>query len=401
MACNHKMLAKKNKKTGEVKFLGAVSNYTPQQIRDLENTLPNYNIIKLPCGRCIGCRLAKAKEWAVRIMKEAQTSSTACFITLTFDEEKLFDWFYNVEKLGEKKAREKAKQLLWTLDVKTFQKFMKRLRKDIAPLKVRFFHCGEYGSLKGRPHHHAIIFGYDFPDKEKISYKKLKGKIIEYYVSPQLSQLWKFGYHIISDVTEESAGYCARYVTKKVNGDLSDLYYNGRKKEYITMSRNHGIGYDWFVQFGHTDCYPQDFLLTSKQYKIKPPRYFDKLYDLDNPEAFSIIKKNRESISRKMMMDVNSLSAQEDRKERQSVIDELNSLKLKRLKRCLEDKNLDDYKFIEFVNKCSAFGIPNEFIDTAIKKSQQFENEHLSALQIANQYLDSVYGNLTYKDLEE
>jgi hypothetical protein len=32
-------------------------------------------------------------------------------------------------------------------------------------LKVRFFHCGEYGDLTRRPHYHALIFGYDFPDR--------------------------------------------------------------------------------------------------------------------------------------------------------------------------------------------------------------------------------------------
>jgi hypothetical protein len=51
-----------------------------------------------------------------------------------------------------------------SLDVSHFQKFMKRLRDRIKPLKIRFFHCGEYGDLTRRPHYHALIFGYDFPD---------------------------------------------------------------------------------------------------------------------------------------------------------------------------------------------------------------------------------------------
>jgi hypothetical protein len=32
-----------------------------------------------------------------------------------------------------------------SLNVVHFQKFMKRLRDRIKPLKIRFFHCGEYG----------------------------------------------------------------------------------------------------------------------------------------------------------------------------------------------------------------------------------------------------------------
>ena len=43
---------------------------------------------------------------------------------------------------------------------------MKRLRKKLHPLKIRFFHCGEYGDKTRRPHYHALIFGYSFPDRK-------------------------------------------------------------------------------------------------------------------------------------------------------------------------------------------------------------------------------------------
>jgi hypothetical protein len=46
-----------------------------------------------------------------------------------------------------------------SLNVAHFQKFMKRLRDRIKPLKIRFFHCGEYGDKTRRPHYHALIFG--------------------------------------------------------------------------------------------------------------------------------------------------------------------------------------------------------------------------------------------------
>jgi hypothetical protein len=53
---------------------------------------------------------------------------------------------------------------------------MKRLRKKIQPLKIRFFHCGEYGDKTRRPHYHALIFGYGFPDK-KIFKKQKSGDL--------------------------------------------------------------------------------------------------------------------------------------------------------------------------------------------------------------------------------
>ena len=42
---------------------------------------------------------------------------------------------------------------------------MKRLRKKYGS-KIRFFQCGEYGELYGRPHYHACLLNFDFPDKE-------------------------------------------------------------------------------------------------------------------------------------------------------------------------------------------------------------------------------------------
>lgn len=37
--------------------------------------------------------------------------------------------------------------------------YMKRLREDIAPRRIKFFASGEYGDKFDRPHYHAILFG--------------------------------------------------------------------------------------------------------------------------------------------------------------------------------------------------------------------------------------------------
>jgi len=82
--------------------------------------------IKIPCGKCIGCRLEHSKQWALRCMHESSLHKENMFLTLT----------YNNENLGEAA----------TLNKKHFQNFMKRYRKYAAPTKIRYFHCGEYGS---------------------------------------------------------------------------------------------------------------------------------------------------------------------------------------------------------------------------------------------------------------
>ena len=101
-------------------------------------------LAEAPCGQCLGCRLDYAQEWAIRCMHEAEMQDNNSFITLTYDDQ-------NLPRHG-------------SLDKTHFQKFMKRMREHLSPLKIRFYHCGEYGEKYTRPHYHSLIFGYDFPD---------------------------------------------------------------------------------------------------------------------------------------------------------------------------------------------------------------------------------------------
>ena len=159
---------------------------------------------KLPCGQCVGCRLERSRQWAIRCMHEAQMHEDNCFITLTFNPESLDD-----------------RSNPWSLDVRDFQLFMKRLRKKYGA-GIRFYHCGEYGELNKRPHYHACIFGFDFPDKRLW---KVTNSGHRLYISESLDELWPFGFCTIGNVTFESAAYVARYIMKKVNGDAAADHY--------------------------------------------------------------------------------------------------------------------------------------------------------------------------------
>ena len=94
--------------------------------------------------------------------------------------------------------------------------------------------CGEYGSDPdqlsglGRPHFHACLFNLDFKDKE--FYSERDG--VPLFKSASLSQIWGKGFVTVGEVTFESAAYVARYITKKINGDLADIHYN--KVNYLT-----------------------------------------------------------------------------------------------------------------------------------------------------------------------
>lgn len=256
----------------------------------------DHDAIKLPCGQCVGCRLERSRQWAARCMHEAQMHDQNCFITLTFSPAALA-----------------KRSNPMSVDVRDFQLFMKRLRKKYMPKcpypnneyfeveraewleenSIRFYHCGEYGEKNGRPHYHACIFGFDFADKTL--WKVSNGNRL--YTSPSLQELWPYGFSTLGEVTFESAAYVARYILKKVNGQMADDRYYDRdtgeiiKPEYTTMSRRPGIGRGWYEKY-KSDVYPHDEVILNGV-RCKPPKYYDGLYYLTNPHDFDEIKSVR------------------------------------------------------------------------------------------------------------
>lgn len=224
--------------------------------------------LDLPCGQCIGCRLERSRQWAVRCMHEASLHEENSFLTLTYDDQHL------------------PSDL--SLRVSDFQNFMKRLRKSIAPRRVRYYHCGEYGEAFARPHYHALLFGYSSPDRKFFS-KRGDNRV---FTSDSMSRLWPHGFSVEGDVTFDSAAYVARYVMKKVTGDRAEVHYAGRHPEYTTMSRRPGIGAGWFAKFA-SDVYPLDRVVVNGK-DTRPPRFYDGLYSKIDRSTFEQIKIARE-----------------------------------------------------------------------------------------------------------
>lgn len=222
--------------------------------------------VVVPCGRCIGCRLEKARQWALRCVHESRLYDDNCFVTLTYDKEHL-------PKDGSLRPRD-------------FVLFMKRLRKLKGP-GVRFFHCGEYGENFARPHHHAILFNCDFGDRRFYSGEGEN----TLYTSSVLDGLWGNGRCAIGAVTFESAGYVARYALKKVTGDNAAEHYNGRLPEYLTMSRRPGIGAGYYDKFAR-DWYPRDEVVV-RGVACKPPRFYDKRLEAESPRVFRMVTRRR------------------------------------------------------------------------------------------------------------
>lgn len=236
----------------------------------------------VPCGQCRGCRHAKATEWAIRGTHEASLYDSNAFITLTICGGSNPRHKDCTHKILSKKHRK-------TLVKSDFQKFLKRLRKHYygnSKSDVRYLHCGEYGEKFARPHHHAILFNHQFEDQKLFSKKN------NYYTSSTLKKLWPYGNHAIGAATYESIGYVARYVLKKINGEMAPAHYLGRQPEYNTMSRRPGIAREWYEKYKTSDVFPRDYIALNG-HKLKVPKYYNHCYELTNPEEYSILREMR------------------------------------------------------------------------------------------------------------
>lgn len=184
------------------------------------------------------CRIARRKLWMHRIMLEATCHSDNCFLTLTYSELMLPS---TLASIGRDPASLRRKHL---------QDWLKRLRKEISPLRIRFYACGEYGDKSWRPHYHVCLFGYPTcvlgrTLREPGSDRALAYKCCAF--CQMLQATWPWGDVDLGTLTKDSASYCAGYTVKRMTRlDDPRLVENGisRMPEFGAMSLRPGIGAD-------------------------------------------------------------------------------------------------------------------------------------------------------------
>lgn len=238
---------------------------------------PNSREITIACGQCKDCRLKKSVDWAVRCTHEAKCHAENSFLTLTYNDAEL--------------------PTDGSLHKPHLQKFFKRLRSRTGK-EIRYFACGEYGDTTNRAHYHVCLFGHDFGDKKQF---KRSGEHI-LYTSKILTELWGHGNTSIGELNFETAAYTARYSMKKIVGKGCKKYVKLDEETgeiipliqpFAVMSLKPAIGRTWLEKF-HGDIYnaDKDFLILRGK-KLKPPTYYDKIYDLIDHDRLSAIKSQR------------------------------------------------------------------------------------------------------------
>lgn len=208
--------------------------------------------IALPCGKCLGCRMARARGWALRCWLELQDHEHAAFVTLTYSDE------HNP----------------LTLSKKHLQTYNKRLRKQLAKKnrKMRFFASGEYGEHTSRPHYHIIMYGVGEREKRLIQ------------------DPWPWGRAHAARATPAAITYVAGYTVDKLRelkripevdyrtGEIIN-YDTGEiiewQQPFIQMSRRPGVGAKYAQQ---TSGSWSDFAILNGQ-RISVPKYLHEIWE--------------------------------------------------------------------------------------------------------------------------
>lgn len=288
--------------------------YDLNAIRYLEQNLPGWDPMQvqtIPCGRCVNCKLTYSRDWAIRCSLEAEAHEHNYFVTLTYDDFHLpgKDGEY-VDYSGE----------VWgsTLCLRDVQLFMKSLREwertTNGNTNIKVFYCGEYGGQTGRPHYHLCLFGCsEIPDLsfsfKRGDYKYYKSTLYESFWSERVKGVGEIlrGFVDISDLSFDTVAYTARYCMKKVDRYDKKLFlefYNEldedqrlplRKPPFIRMSNRPGIASEYWRE-NKDQIKTEDLVKYQKRYELyksKPPRYFDKLFDREDPDQFKTVKERR------------------------------------------------------------------------------------------------------------
>lgn len=159
----------------------------------------------VPCGKCGACRTNLVNSWVPRFLGECKTSDFQLFLTLTYADTELV---YSTACVA-------------SVDSDHVQRWLKRVRKEMDPCRIRYYLCAEYGGRTCRPHYHVLLFGSggDPGQCEDIARAK-----------------WPYGHVHCGSVGPASIRYVANFHVHKCATP------EGAVPSFTRMSRRPGIG---------------------------------------------------------------------------------------------------------------------------------------------------------------
>lgn len=191
---------------------------TPFEVKTDKGRFP------VPCGKCYPCKARRTSGWSFRLLKEAERSSSAFFITLTYADPPI------------------SNNGLPTLNQRHVQAWIKAMRK-LHDKKLVYYYVGEYGSKYERPHYHILLFNAELKNiigtggvrSITSGFDTLDGTVEHNHST------WKHGYITIGKLEAASVAYCLQYISKGTKIPAFDG--DDREKEFARMSKGIGENY--------------------------------------------------------------------------------------------------------------------------------------------------------------
>lgn len=212
------------------------------------------NVIEVPCGKCEACLINKKSEWAIRLQHELMSHNTACFTTLTYNDENV-PWT-------------KFPPIKQTLCKEHVIKWLKRLRwHHQKPLK--FFIAGEYGDITHRPHYHAIAFGISINEMKTLG-----------------NRLWGMCLPTCF-VVEKCIPSTIEYTAKYLIYDDPTIGIDGREKPFSLKTKS--LGKEWAIKNAKT-LRENLYITHYNGIKIPIPRYYRKILGIKNYDFARILE---------------------------------------------------------------------------------------------------------------
>lgn len=268
----------------------------------------------VPCGKCKECRARLARHWSFRLQKEMDFSLFTFFCTFTYDDEYLpireslvSDKGETLEKLHYSKhyystpdgviplkERFDSPKMATGLEILEYYHnthdcavvskkdcfhFIRSMRNDLRDkgYKFKYWLAAEYGSIRQRPHYHALIFVRD-------------GKL-EFWID-FIKKHWVYG---LSDVQLANDSAAVNY-TNKYMRKLSPTPF-GCVKPFRIMSNK--LGSEWLDKYGYSleqlgsnNC----FATFPDGSKTSIPRYYRKRLFPNESGLYNDLKVKQQNI---------------------------------------------------------------------------------------------------------
>lgn len=223
--------------------------------------------VPLPCGVCILCKEATAKEWFVRLYSERHCHKEAFALTLTYAPEHL------------------PRQGVWS--ARDLILFAKRVRKAHGD-GLRFYVAGEYSPTRFRPHYHGVVYGWFPKDARRYAYDS-KGSLCSWR-SSELTELWgkcDKGALVIQEFSPGVAKYVCGHVTAKLLQPVPAGW------DAPPSYKSRGLGRGFYERF-RGQLLGQDRIAITGPNAYGVPRFFDKLTEAVDPVLLAELKAQRE-----------------------------------------------------------------------------------------------------------